>query len=473
MQKSKNPMIAAVALTLLIALGGCTVVQYTPPSSPTAASPSPSLSLSPTDTTATPQPSPTGSDGAITASAASTETVSNSQPPTAIAEPTPSSSSDATNTMPSVSPLPTPIHDGDRPDVTVVKYYDTPMPDSLKISLIYKNYAAPLSYFVTLRSGVIRALPANSAKSLQKVGRARRLPMIAEVKGMDGKSLWYRVRISNTAIGYIAASAGSPRVFQLEKALIRAQKMKETADLPATIHINNYKNRAGLPPALPGGKAEDAWGYRRDQSAPAYLSPSTTSAFRYVPDGMIGRKISESGDFVWVYLPTFDEVRYIPKRFLTKTVDEVLSLTQVVVVDRKNQNVIALEYATDGWRVVSMSYVSTGKVGKYSLKTPLGEFCTLVKASKFFYYGDGTDEYAGFAPYAVRFCSGAWLHGVPHNIKPNPVTDKITLPKTYIEALSTLGTTPQSHMCVRNYTSHALFLYNWLKIGSSGVIVIE
>jgi hypothetical protein len=41
------------------------------------------------------------------------------------------------------------------------------------------------------------------------------------------------------------------------------------------------------------------------------------------------------------------------------------------------------------------------------------------------------------------------------------------------ESLRTLGTTPQSHMCVRNYTSYAKFAYNWYKKGQCAVIVFE
>ena len=54
----------------------------------------------------------------------------------------------------------------------------------------------------------------------------------------------------------------------------------------------------------------------------------------------------------------------------------------------------------------------------------------------------------------------------------DPDTGKMIVPGT-AESNGTLGTTPQSHMCVRNYTSHALFMYKWIKLGKAGVIVIE
>jgi len=62
-----------------------------------------------------------------------------------------------------------------------------------------------------------------------------------------------------------------------------------------------------------------------------------------------------------------------------------------------------------------------------------------------YYVKDGTSEIAGYAPYASRFTNGAYIHGVP-----------VQYPhKNIIEYSPSLGTTPRSHMCVRNASSHA------------------
>ncbi|WP_442879796.1 L,D-transpeptidase family protein, partial [Cetobacterium sp.] len=37
----------------------------------------------------------------------------------------------------------------------------------------------------------------------------------------------------------------------------------------------------------------------------------------------------------------------------------------------------------------------------------------------------------------------------------------------------TLGTVPRSHMCVRNATSHAKYVYGWAQVGKGLVFVIE
>ena len=80
-----------------------------------------------------------------------------------------------------------------------------------------------------------------------------------------------------------------------------------------------------------------------------------------------------------------------------------------------------------------------------------------------FYYKDGTTNIEGYAPYASRFTNGAYIHGVPVN----NVKGKI------IEYSSTLGTTPRSHMCVRNASSHSKYIFGWAKPLKSLVIVID
>ena len=79
------------------------------------------------------------------------------------------------------------------------------------------------------------------------------------------------------------------------------------------------------------------------------------------------------------------------------------------------------------------------------------------------YLKDGSAERGGFAPYASRFTNGAFIHGVP-----------VKAPGTAIIEWSwSLGTTPRSHMCVRNATSHAKFIYQWAPLKQSLVVVVE
>lgn len=73
------------------------------------------------------------------------------------------------------------------------------------------------------------------------------------------------------------------------------------------------------------------------------------------------------------------------------------------------------------------------------------------------------EETGGYAPYASRFTDGAYIHGVPVN-EPR---------KTQIEYSWSLGTTPRSHMCVRNATSHAKFIFDWAPVNETIIFVLE
>lgn len=77
-----------------------------------------------------------------------------------------------------------------------------------------------------------------------------------------------------------------------------------------------------------------------------------------------------------------------------------------------------------------------------------GDVRTAREKVKMVFLKDGSKETGGYAPYASRFTDGAYIHGVPVN-EPR---------KTQIEYSWSLGTTPRSHMCVRNATSHAKFI---------------
>lgn len=478
--KTIRPIGLLLAATLaLLQLAGCggMPAASSSPGAPSAEAPSPS-------------PPPSASP-AVSAS------------PAAAASPSPGQSSAATATAetaaptpePSPSPPPSPARPGDRPDVTVLRYYESAIPEGLLVDLRYKKYAANPDYLVVLKSSPVKELPGSSAKTLKTAKYSNRLPLLAQVRGQDGESVWYRVRLSGDTVGYIAESAASVRAFQLEKAFGRVKDLRSTADLPGTVRISHYNNRPRggrktMSPKQPGGKTVDPHGVPRDQSAPAYLAPDKSSSFRYALDGTLGRLLGKEGDFCAVYFPYWDEVRYVPSMYVenrevdTNTDDVIKSLTQAAVVDRKNQNIVVFELRGEQWYIVSMCYVSTGKKGGYYQPTPLGAYFTdrrplgSKKIGEFWYIADGVDEndpdlrYEGYAPWAVRFCGGAYLHGLAVNVKYDEEDKLIFTGRTY-ESASYLGVKPDSHMCVRNYTSHAKFMYNWVKDGRAGVIVIE
>jgi len=207
----------------------------------------------------------------------------------------------------------------------------------------------------------------------------------------------------------------------------------------------------------------DRFGVPAYQSIPLFLACDLIVPERYALDGSLVNIVGEEGDFVIAFTTFCDEEYLIPKKFvhqITGTPD----FAKVIVVDRTNQNISTFEKVGDTWKVRSMNPATTGlHKPPYQKETPLGLFVLQQKVAKMEFYADGTTNIAGFAPYASRFSAGGYIHGVP-----------INYPRTeMIEFSSTLGTTPRSHMCVRNATSHAKFVFDNFPVDDTLVFVIE
>ena len=99
----------------------------------------------------------------------------------------------------------------------------------------------------------------------------------------------------------------------------------------------------------------------------------------------------------------------------------------------------------------------------YAQETPLGIFVLQEKKTRMIFLKDGSTATGGFAPYASRFSDGGYIHGVPVN-EPR---------KALIEYSPSLGTTPRSHMCVRNATSHSKFIFDWAPVNETIIFVLE
>ena len=154
----------------------------------------------------------------------------------------------------------------------------------------------------------------------------------------------------------------------------------------------------------------------------------------------------------------------IPKKYV-KVIGDTVVFNKAIFVDRHNQNITALERTEKGkWVVRSMNPSTTGlHRPPYAQETPLGMFVLQEKKVKMIFLKDGSKETGGYAPYASRFTDGAYIHGVPVN-EPR---------KTQIEYSWSLGTTPRSHMCVRNATSHAKFIFDWAPVNETIIFVLE
>ena len=111
-----------------------------------------------------------------------------------------------------------------------------------------------------------------------------------------------------------------------------------------------------------------------------------------------------------------------------------------------------------------MNHATTGvQKPQQAQEPPTGIFALQEKKEKMYYVRDGTSQIAGYAPYASRFTNGAYVHGVP-----------VQLPrKSIIEYSPSLGTTPRSHMCVRNASSHSKFIFDRATVKETIVVVFD
>ncbi len=233
--------------------------------------------------------------------------------------------------------------------------------------------------------------------------------------------------------------------------------------------LQNYKNKNGEAPLVKQfernayKRVADMQGVERYQSVPLFLPTDTVTGERYGRDGSPVRYIGEEGSFARVRLFSSDEEWLVPGKYV-KVIGDTITFGHAVFVDRLNQNVATLEKVGSKWLVRSMNPITSGlHRPPYQQETPLGIFLIQEKKQKMIYNKDGSTETGGFAPWASRFTNGAYLHGIPVNVPR----------KALIEYSPSLGTTPRSHMCVRNATSHAQFIYEWAPKEKTIVFVLE
>lgn len=232
--------------------------------------------------------------------------------------------------------------------------------------------------------------------------------------------------------------------------------------------LQNYKNRNGIAPLVKNSTideyhaVEDMYGIQRSQSAPFYHAGDLSAPERYGRDGSLVAILRDSADYMKITPASFGEIWMVPAKYVKPL--SATDFQKIIFVDRTNQNIATLEYADSVWLVRSMNPISTG-VHKppYKRATPPGVFVLQGKVKEMLFMKDGTHEEGGFSPWASRFSGGAYLHGVPVNYPDSTVT----------EYSNSLGTTPRSHMCVRNATSHAKFIYDWAPVGKTLVVVFD
>lgn len=262
------------------------------------------------------------------------------------------------------------------------------------------------------------------------------------------------------------------REFQWDKMRERLALLDRIQNKPARWAIlQNYKNRNGEAPLVKVyhrdayKRIADTLGVERYQSVPLYTLQDTLTPEIYGRDGALVKYLAEENRFIRVEGINTPGKWYVPKKYVYLLPDTVV-FRKAIFVDRVHQNIATLEQAdsTSRWLVRSMNPATTGlHHPPYAQETPTGLFVLQEKKAKMIYLVDGSKATGGFAPYANRFTNGGYIHGVPVNA-----------PRTsLIEYSPTLGTIPRSHMCVRNATSHAKFIYDWAPVNETIVFVFD
>lgn len=259
------------------------------------------------------------------------------------------------------------------------------------------------------------------------------------------------------------------RVFQWDKIRERLTLLESIQRIPASWAIlQNYKNKNGEAPLVRNyhrneyKRIADSLGVERYQSIPLYLPDNPILAEFYGRDGSLVKYVKDSTDFIKITTVYLAGEWIVPRKYV-KFINDKVVFKKAIFVDRTNQNIATLEKVDSKWLVRSMNPATTGLHNPpYAQETPLGIFVIQERKSKMIYLKDGSRETGGFAPYASRFTNGGYIHGIPVNT-----------PHTVLNEFSpSLGTTPRSHMCVRNATSHAKFIYNWA-LGETLVFVLD
>ncbi len=203
----------------------------------------------------------------------------------------------------------------------------------------------------------------------------------------------------------------------------------------------------------------------RYQSIPLYTLDDAATPELYGRDGSPVRIIEmiDTLDRAIIETINFEGRWSVPKKYV-KNISDTVTFHRLAIVDRTMQTIMTVEKVDDKWLVRSMNPATTGAhTPPYQQPTPLGMFVVQEKKPKMFYTGDGSSEIAGYAPWASRFSSGGYVHGVPLN----------SVNAAPVEFSWSLGTIPRSHMCVRNATSHSKFFFDWAPVFNSLVVIIE
>lgn len=394
--------------------------------------------------------------------------------PTEMTTPTAATSPTMVTTPAVTAPVITYNNDG----FPLIESYPPIIPDSVLFNLQYQKYLTNYDYGIPQKGAGIRKGPGGAYDFIRKPSLYEKISLVDTVHGeyiaAYDSDVWHQVYWYDKTgfrTGYIFGPLLDVRHYQFERKLNEAKTVqRDLASAGRIGFVDNYKNKKGIPPRLPGG-VDDAFGNNPGQSAPGYSSPTDLTDFIYIQDGTLLIIIGENDKYYQCRLPGKDTVYWTPKKYITIS-STMNNVNQFIVIDRTQQNATVFQKLENRWELISYQAISTGARDKYRYPTPLGAFMAIERRTKFNYVNDITQEIEGYCPHVIRFTAGAYIHGVPVTYKKDPETGALTDPGK-IENLLSLGTYPRTHKCVRTTTSHAKFLYDWVDIGHAAFVVIE
>ena len=261
------------------------------------------------------------------------------------------------------------------------------------------------------------------------------------------------------------------RFFQFDKMRERLFMLDSIQQQPGHWAVlQNNKNIHGASPMIKNSHTDeynqpaDAWGVERYQSVALY-APGEKVPERYGRDGSLVKFLGPNADTTMFRVESYNApgVWEVDWKYI-HLIEEGTVFTKAILVDRTNQCIATVEKVGDKWLIRSMNPCTTGAHHPpYQRPSPAGMFVIQEKKPRMLYTHDGSSELAGYAPWASRYSNGGYLHGVPTN----------SVNGTAAEFSATLGTIPRSHMCIRNATSHAKFIYDWAPVDQAIVFVYD
>lgn len=219
---------------------------------------------------------------------------------------------------------------------------------------------------------------------------------------------------------------------------------------------------------------KDKFGNKNNQSVVAYTNPDKKGEIINVPDQTLFRILGEEKGMLKIETPFYGGPYYISKdKDNYKKVENINgAINKFVAIDPSSQAEMLFERdpETNKYKVVTYSFVTTGKDGSGSYETPHGAFLIAFTRGYMPFTRKAREgdtplperpdlTIAGVAKFAVRFSGGGYLHGIPVNTHFKGET-------ALTETAAKIGTFKESHKCVRHFDDQVGFIVDWINAGS-------